>query len=260
MEMVSLAKLRLLQKKLSAGREYFWAIEKMLNNILGSFTDIAHPLLKPQIKGKRILLCVITSDTGLCANYNHTLINSAQEFMRKSKFPVNLVAIGKKAFTYFRKINVPILNFYVDLYSRYSEEACDKITQYLQDKFLAGDVDEVWVAYTSFSSASRHKAVMEKILNIEPVKVSPIEYLVEPDIQTILESLLPLYIFSKMRFIFLNAFSAEQSIRAMAMHEATDNAKELLDNLVLLRNKLRQRNITTEITEVVSSAEALRAY
>ena len=110
-----------------------------------------------------------------------------------------------------------------------------------------------------FFSASRRRPTIEKILNLAaPATTNLTQYLIEPDRSTLVNDFIPFYILSKMRFIMLNALVCEHSARGMAMEEATDNAQEILEELILSRNKVRQANITREIIEIISSADALK--
>jgi len=259
MEMVSSAKVNALQKRFSAQRDYFQRIEKILNNVASSFEEATHKLFLPGKNKQKILLCVVTSDTGLCGSYNSSVINTAERFISENaKRDISLVAIGKKGFNHFKKSGLSMAGAYTDLYSRYSPEACDKITNDLIKMFLSGEAGEVWVIYTYFESLARHKPAIEKILNIEKGKGITTEYLTEPDAEAILDSLIPLYVINKIRTILLSAFTTEQATRVMAMHEATVNARELLDSLTTTRNKMRQAQITGEIIEIISSAGALK--
>jgi F-type H+-transporting ATPase subunit gamma len=231
----------------------------MLRNLLSSFPGVNHRLLQQRVDKKDILLCLVTSDTGLCGSYNSAVIHMAEEFIRNhGAHTIRLLAIGRKGLNHFKKSGLVIADSYTEIYGRYASAFVDKITQRLIDIFLSGQADEVYMAYTNFVSAARHKPVIEKLLNVEADKGRELEYLIEPDAEGILDKLLPVYVSTKMRTIILSAFTAENSTRVMAMHEATDNAKGLLEDLVLLRNKMRQADITREIIEVISSVDALR--
>jgi len=260
MEMVSSSKLRPLQKKLQATQEYFLKMDGIKNSLLAGFGGTKSALVEERAVKRKILLCVVTSDTGLCGNYNSAVMRKAEEFMRdKAAGSISLVAIGKKGLSHFKRSNIEIEDAYTELFGHYSAELSDKIAKSLIDKFLTGKFDEVYVAYTYFESASRHRAVVEKLLNIEKQKGAyHIEYLAEPEMESILSDFLPLYVLTKTRTIMLSSFTAEHSTRVMAMHEATDNAKDLLGDLILLSNKIRQANITSELIEVISSAGAMK--
>ncbi|MFA5276042.1 MAG: FoF1 ATP synthase subunit gamma, partial [Candidatus Omnitrophota bacterium] len=124
--------------------------------------------------------------------------------------------------------------------------------------FLQNQVSEVYVAYTHLEKIIIHKPTLVKLLNIDIPVSTGRRYILEPGVNTLLNNLIPKYIYSKMRLIFLESFASEHASRAVAMKTATDNAKELSQGLVLLRNKVRQANITQDIMEIISSAEALK--
>jgi F-type H+-transporting ATPase subunit gamma len=166
--------------------------------------------------------------------------------------------VGGKAARFFRKKGLEPASSYEGLYGRYSEGIRNSLARDLAGLFLKGVVSEAYLAYTSFISTSRHQPVVEKILNIERPEPAAARYLTEPGAGRILEGLIPLYISAKIKQAMLNAFASEHAIRLFAMSEATDNAGELLDGLLLLRNKVRQAGITTEIIEVISSASAMK--
>jgi len=141
---------------------------------------------------------------------------------------------------------------------RYSDKVSDEIARNLIDIFISGKASSVHIAYTHSQTALIHKPTVEKFLNIERTSVERIQYILEPDLTSILNDIIPKYISMSFKLIILDAFNAEHSARTLAMKTATDNAKELLHSLVLLRNKVRQANITQEIMEIISSSEALK--
>jgi F-type H+-transporting ATPase subunit gamma len=170
---------------------------------------------------------------------------------------VRLSIIGKRGFNHFKRTGMAVEQVYIELNSRYCQEISAKILNNLTAPFLSGEVDEVYMAYTYFESAARHKPTIEKLLNIDSPVARQQEYIFEPGINEILKELIPVYLENKMKSILLNSFAAEQSARIMAMSEAKENTKELLEGLILLRNKVRQANITQEMMEIISSAETL---
>ncbi len=260
MEMISAAKLRPLENRLPAANAYFSNLEELLKRLLPYQKSTAHPLVAERSEKKKTALCVIASDSGLCGMYNNNLLRLADSFVnKKGKDNILLVSVGKKAFNYFRKKGLASREKFLEINGHYSYELCDKILAVLEDVYLAARADEVYVAYTRFVSPVRHKPVVDKILNISvPAAAEDESYLFEPGIEQILGELIPLYLSNKMRNVVLNSFSSEQAARMMAMGEATKNADELLEDLVLSRNKLRQYNITKELLEIISSAEVLR--
>ena len=259
MEMVSVAKLNRIEKNLLALRPYVTNLSSLMHNLISTCDCPTHSFLVTKAASNRICLCVITSDSGLCGSYNNNVIRSAEQFISsRGKENVDLVCVGRKGFNYFKRNNFNILNTYIGMNGRFSDKVCLAITDNLVDIFVSGKSAYVYVAYTHFKTALVNEPKVEKILNIESVSGIKTEYILEPDMEAILNEIIPKYISMKLRLIILEAFTAEHSARTIAMKTATDNAKELLQGLVLLRNKVRQANITQEILEIISSSEALK--
>lgn len=258
MEMISVAKLVPARNQLAATRQYFSKIAALLTNISSANAPSAHPYIKKRPSPFKRALCLITSDTGLCAGYNNNVIRMAEAFINEYKgSDIMLIAVGKKGFNYFKRKGANILNAHIGLNGRYSDETANKILKNLTGIFSSGTADEVYICYTHFESASKYRPRIEKFLNIDSQESGRIEFILEPDIDAILEELLPAYIFNKLKMIILDAFASEHSSRVIAMGQASENAQELLQELILLRNKVRQASITKEIMEIISSVEVL---
>jgi F-type H+-transporting ATPase subunit gamma len=168
-----------------------------------------------------------------------------------------MIAVGKKGFSFFKK-RAAVINAYTGLNGRYSAEIADKIAKDLLDIFISHEVDSVYVAYTRYGTELINRAVLEKFLDIDAGSAKSEKCISEPDAEGVLEKLIPRYLSIKVRLMILEAFTSEHAARAIAMKMATDNAKELLTDLVLLRNKVRQAAITQDIMEIISSSEALK--
>jgi len=259
MEMISVSKLRSVQGQIAHFRIYAERIDRMMGQVLAGCSDIFSPLLKVLKTKQKVLLCLVTSDTGLCGNYNHNVIRLMKKFLHdQAEKQVQAVAVGKKGFAELKKAGVEVVDSYLALQGRYSSAVAEKIAQSLIAKYLAKEADEIYMVYTIFESGSRHRPTVEKFLPIDFKAAKPDLYLAEPSMSEILDELLPAYISTKLRYVLLSAFACEHSARSMAMGEATDNARNLLEDLILTRNKVRQANITREIIEVISSSEALK--
>ena len=260
MEMISVAKLNRIDDRLFTARPYFAKLQALLNNLLAETKDISHPLLKERQAKERTTLCIITSDSGLCGLYNNNVIRISENFMRNfDRKKLDLVLVGRRGLNYFRKYGFNILKSYVGFNGNFSVNNADEVAGFLKARFINGQADEVFVAYTYFENALTHKPRVQKMLNIFPsLEVRPVNYIVEPGINEILEELMPEYVSMMMRLMLLEAFTSEHAARTVSMKMATENAKELLQGLVLQRNKLRQANITQDIMEIISSAEALK--
>ncbi|MBF0385109.1 MAG: ATP synthase F1 subunit gamma [Candidatus Omnitrophica bacterium] len=259
MEMISVAKLNQIDKKLYAIRPYYSGFEKMFINLASSFHSADNPLFEKRKEIRNIVLCVVASDNGLCGLYNNNLFRRVEAFIReKGREKISLILVGKKGLNYFAKKNMPILHKYLLMHGKYDPFISDQITGILKHLFLAGKADEVYVGYTNFKSALIQEPVVEKFLNIDFIPGKESQYLVEPKPENLLEGLVSTYIVVNMRLIFLQAFTSEHAARSLAMRLATDNAEELIRKLTIIRNKVRQANITQEIMEVISSGEALK--
>ncbi len=259
MQMVSVAKLNRIDKQLYALRPFSVKLVVLLNNLASHPDAPFSALLEKRKPGGDIALCVITSDNGLCSLYNQNVFHVAEEFIKNnSKTRIKLIVVGQKGVNYFKRRNTQLAGFHIGLNANYSDKTCDQITDELAGLFLGRQVDKVYVAYTHFENSLVQKAVVERLLHIGTEQIKPVEYILEPDLKSILVEMIPQYLKVKMRLILLESFTSEHASRTVAMKAATDNAKELLERLILSRNKIRQAAITQEILEISSSVEALR--
>lgn len=259
MQMISVAKLNRIEDALFALRPYALKLENLMHNLAGlSQGDLAEYFKKSSGSGD-IALCVVTSDSGLCGTYNQNILRAVEGFLDKNGADrVKLILIGQKGLSYFRPRPVKIISSYVGLNAKFIPSTCDKITAELVQLFLSGQAGSVYLAYTYFENSIVQKVTVERLLSIETKKDKFTEYIAEPDLESIFKDLVPQYLRVKMQLIFLEAFTSEHAARTISMKTATDNAKELLEGLVLLRNKVRQAGITQDILEITSSSEALK--
>jgi len=259
MQMISVAKLNRIQDQLFVLRPYALRLGNLMHNLAGLSEENLSGYFKKGSLQAPIALCLITSDSGLCGMYNQNVIRAAQEFLEKNNPKrIKLILVGQKGLSYFRTSPVEILNSYIGLNSKFKQDFCDKLTTELSNLFLSAQVGSVYLAYTYFENSLVQKVSIEQLLNIQPRTVAPVEYIAEPDLKSILEDLVPRYLKIKMQLVLLESFTSEHAARIVSMKTATDNAKELLEGLVLFRNKIRQAGITQDILEITSSAEALR--
>ena len=259
MQMISVVKLNRIENELFALRPYALRLEDLMDNLAGVSQESVSAYFDKRSGQSDIVLCLITSDSGLCGMYNQNVIRLAEDFLQKNKNKrVKLIVVGQKGLSYFRARRSEIHNSYIGLNAKFTQNLCDKITAELSQLFLSGQVGSVYLAYTYFENSLVQKVILQRLLSIEPKKVKPAEYIAEPDLKSIFADLVPRYLLIKMRLVFLEAFTCEHAARTISMKTATDNARELLEGLVLLRNKVRQAGITQDILEITSSAEALR--
>ena len=259
MEMVSVSKLKKVQGPLHFSRKYFLKLDQIFRRLASNKENRVHPFLNRNKKSSRILLCVVTSDTGLCGTYNNRMLEAAGRFWEEhAAQEIQVIVVGKKGLNYFRKEGAVVSKNYLDLYGRFSGELAHKISADLYRLCAADPQLEIFLAYTQFKSVLRLQPTIERLFEFEGGSEKPVEYIVEPNAARLWEDLIPAYVEAKIRRVLLEAFTSEHSARVVAMKQATDNAKELLETLVLLRNKLRQYSITKEVIEIISASEALK--
>ncbi|MFH0941224.1 MAG: ATP synthase F1 subunit gamma [Candidatus Omnitrophota bacterium] len=270
MEMISVSKLRRVQDLLFAMRAYFGKTDSLLENLFAERPDFSHPLLNTAPNTGGVAVCVVTSDSGLCGLYNHRILKAAAEFI--SRYPadkVKVIAVGRKGFSYFKRKRFAVERAYLGLHGRLQQTSLKELTVFLTGIFLKKDVDfavdfvvdEVYMVYTHFKSSMHYIPTIDRLFPVyvsSAIPAKPSYYLFEPDYPQLLDELLKVYVSGKIRLLLLEAFTAEHSERTIAMKSATDNAKDLIESLIIFKNKVRQAAITKEVLEVVSTVEALK--
>ena len=260
MQMVAASRLKKTEGRMLQTKPYARKLEELLGR-LAQTGQFSHPFFETR-EIKNTGLIIITSDRGLCGSYNTNIILKAEAFLKGLKNNSKLVLLGKKGFDYFRKRDWDILDKVVDLGGKLDYKRVEAITAQITDYYLSGVLDEVYLLYTTYNSVLSYTPTIVKFLKIEPPKGAKeediIEYIYEPGVDEIFKKLLPKYISTKIYMSIAEAFTSENGARMMAMKLATDNATEMIDMLTLMRNKARQAAITKEITEIITSAEALK--
>lgn len=261
METVAAAKLRRAQVRAQAARPYADRITEMLANLAGAATELEHPLFQAR-EVRRTALVVITADRGLCGAYNATLVRLAEQRLRQAApDSLALVLVGKKGRDYFRRRRWPVLASYADLPPEASLEFARTLTDDLIQRFVSGEVDRVEIVYTHYVNALARRIQTEVFLPVgggEAKAALDRGTIFEPDPETIFAELLPRYAMAKLFAALADALASEHAARMVAMGAARKNAGDLLDILVLQRNRARQAMITKELLEIVAGAEALR--
>ena len=260
MQMVAAARVKKSEGRLLQAKPYANKLEELLMR-LSATGQFSHPFFETR-DVKNVCLVVVTSDRGLCGSYNANVILKAESFLRSQDKNVKLFLIGKKGFDYFRKRSWEILDKVTDISGKLDYKRIEDITNQLIGYYLSGTVDEIHLLYTSFRSLMSYRITMDKFLKIESPATKDddkaVQYIFEPDVNGIFGKLLPKYVTTKIYISLAQSFTSENASRMMAMKLATDNAVEMIDMLTLMRNKARQAAITKEITEIISSVEALK--
>ncbi len=273
MEMVAAAKLRRAQQRVSEARPYADRMNEMLESLAeGASGDISHPFFE-QREVKKHTLVVVVSDRGLCGSFNAHLLRAADTWLaQRSRSEVELVCVGKRALDYYNHRDYPIVASYVDWNGAMEYEKAKSLVSFLTRRFIDGETDAVNVLYARFISTARNIVTNQAYLPVDnpaasagsdsAVVTNPgtrKEYIFEPSPEKIYASLLPSYALTQMLTALLDSFASEHSARMIAMNTATKAAGDMIDELTLNYNKARQAQITKELLEIVSGAEALNA-
>ena len=267
MEMVAAAKLRRAQQRIEEVRPYAAKMDEMLSHLAGGSTgEIVHPYFEQREIKKRTLV-VISSDRGFCGSFNSNIIRLASQWIKKQQGQeLELVMIGKKGNDFFKSRPTAIERYWGDWGGTLDYERARDIVSFLNNRFVSGETDHISLLYTQFVSTSKYKLALEDYLPIPPPEVSEDGdnhaasggYIFEPDAEQIYSALMPGYATTKMVTALADSFASEHGSRMIAMNAATTNAGDMIQGLTLEYNKARQAQITKELLEVVSGAEALK--
>ena len=258
MQMVAAAKMRKAQAAALAGRPYQEMLTRVLAAIKGRVEPTSHPLLAVR-PVKKDLMLIFSTDKGLCGPLNTSLFREITDDDREK---TEFVVMGRKAVQFIARTR---RNLTADFALKDSVRFADirPIARFASEKFISGEVDQVRVLDPKFVNTLNQQPVLRNLL---PVPAEELglegeanrgEYLFEPDVHGVLDAILPHYIAFQLFQMALNARASEHSARMVAMKNATDNAKELIKDLTLEYNKVRQENITTELLEITTAQLAV---
>lgn len=262
MKLVSATKLRRSQEEILAARPYARRMLQVLNSLATRAGPESHPLLT-QRPEQKVELVIITSDRGLCGGFNTNIAKVGHEEVRKRPgMDISLTAVGKKGRDYIRRRHIPMRREMVDIFRKVTYGQAADLAKDLIQRYVSGERDTIYLIYNEFKSAISQRVVVEKLLPIDKLPaeaegLQPVDYLYEPGQSEIFDQLLPKHVEVQVFRSLLESAAAEQGARMSAMDSATRNAGELIDDLTLNMNKVRQAGITKEILEVVAGAAAL---
>jgi F-type H+-transporting ATPase subunit gamma len=262
MKMISAAKLRRAQDRALASRPYARLLQEILANVAEAARqnpyEGGHPLLAERPED-RILLVVVTADRGLAGGFNSNLLRLAQRFMNEHRDKeLSFELLGRKGRDYFRRRGANISGEHLDLFRSVRYEDAEKIADSIIERFSKAEIDAVYLFVNEFKSVAAPNVTHWRLLPIEiPKSSAPADYIYEQKPEELLGSLLPRYVRVQLYRALLESAAAEHAARMTAMEAATENATEMIDNLTLYMNRVRQASITREIIEIVSGAAAL---
>jgi F-type H+-transporting ATPase subunit gamma len=270
LEAVSAAKVRKAILAVTATRSYASKAWQVLTHVAAQpGRESLHPLLTHRSKPRHALAIVLTGDRGLAGAYNTNVIRFTAQQFDQYPLPVRYIAVGRRGRDLLLRRRKDLIAEYTGLPAAPSFMDVSAIGRMAVDEFLRGEVDEVFLVYTDFVNMARQIPTMKKLL---PLEVSSGEGLVmdvnqprgpaaayeyEPDQREILDQIIPRFTALQVYQAVLESLASEHAARMVAMHAATDNAKELAGAYQLEYNKMRQQTITNDILDIVGGAEAL---
>ncbi len=265
MQMVAASKMRRAQEQVVASRPYSEKLRAVLAGLAaqtGGDDDSTHPLLE-QRPVSNVLLVEVTPDRGLAGGLPSNINRVSARFMQGHEAPATVITIGRKGRDFMVRTGLELRASFAGLGDKPTLGDCLPITSMITELYTAGAVDEVHVAYTRFVNTLVQEAVITQLL---PIKTDAMEtagksvdYIYEPDPQTVLSTLLPRFLDVAFYQAVLESNASEQSARMVAMRNATDAAEEMVDSLTLELNKARQASITAELLDLVGGVAALEA-
>lgn len=263
LKMVAAVKLRRAQQRILQARPYAYRLNDLMGRIAGKIDRDLHPLLAVR-EPNRVCYVIVTSDQGLCGSFNQNIIRKAEnEILQNPDQDKDFIFIGKKGRDHFVKRNYNAIGEYVSFFRDLKFEQAVDISSLIRDLYIHEKLDRVYLIYNEFKSAVQQEVVIEQLLPIIPSipeekKYLP-EFIFEPDPISILDTLLPQNLNVQIWRVLLESYASEMGARMTAMEYATENANKLIGELRMQFNRIRQENITTEILEIISGSEALKA-
>ena len=265
MKMVSAAKLKKAQDAIVAMRPYSSKLTELLQNLSATLDGDSGGSFATQREVSRVLLVVVTSNRGLCGGFNSSITKETVRTIKEKykNVSVDLLTIGKKGGDVLGKSH-NIIEKRNDIFDDLTFNNVAIIAEKLMDMYVDGSYDKIELVYNQFKNAATQIPQVEQYLPINPVEVSATvttnsDYIFEPSKEEIVEALIPKALKTQLYKALRDSFASEHGARMTAMHKATDNAKDLRDDLLLTYNKARQAAITNEILEIVGGAEALKS-
>ncbi len=264
MKLVAASKLRKAQHAILEARPYAIKMMDVLNHLAARCNSDLHPLLDER-EGNRHLFLLITSDKGLCGGFNGSLTRKMAKHLKDNAQNENsLIVAGKKGNDVFRNRPVTITEEIIGWTKDFDYLKAQAIGENLTTLFSEKKVDKVFMVYNEFKSVMQQEVVVEQLLPVVPEKLAhkddtfAVDYIYEPDEESILDELLKRYMTVEVYRAFLESSASEHGARMTAMDSASRNAGEMIEGLTLTYNKARQAYITKELIEIVNGAEALK--
>jgi F-type H+-transporting ATPase subunit gamma len=259
MQFVAASKLKRAQDATLSARPYSQKIDELLADLSAVIGADEHPLLARREDGKRLIV-LITSDRGLAGPFNTNTIRFAAQEITQHGGDLAVVTVGRKGRDAMRRSRVPMEAHFEGFGDRPTFADVLPLARLITDDYLAGTYARVDVVFSQFVSTLTQRPALDRLLPIEPAEdtegIPGNQFIFEPNPGAVLEQLLPRYIAARLFQAVLESKASEESSRMVAMRNATDNAEDLIQDYTLAYNKVRQANITREMIEIASGAQA----
>ena len=261
MKMVAAAKLRKSQDNMEKARPYSERLKSLITDLIQDVDRALMPLLTKRNNINKTAFVIVTADRGLAGSFNTNIIKKAEkEIKQVGKENAELFCLGKKGYEHFSKRNYKINKNYTNFWTQLNYNKAINVGNDVVTAYLAKEIDCVKVIYNYFKNVGSQEVILDSLLPLDFEKKSKKIYqdvIYEPSKIEIVKSLVPKYFNTQIWQYLLESFASEQAARMLAMENATENAKEMINDLNLEFNKARQTAITTEMLEIVGGAEAL---
>ena len=263
MEMVSAAKMRKAQQRVTASRPYSEQLRQIMSDLATQQPDPEQEAQFPLLQKRPVQtveLIVVTPDRGLTGALNTNILRRGSRFiLTEAGAPVQVIAVGKKARDYFVRTRQNVIAEFIGIGDTTTLDAVRPIADIAIDDFATGKVDAVYVVYSRFINTLVQRPEVMRILPVEPPEAQEgySDYIFEPSPEAVLNDLLPRYVEVQLYQAILEGIASEHSARMVAMRSASDNAKEIQQELTLSYNKARQAQITREVSEIAAGANAM---
>jgi len=261
MEMVSASKMRKSQEQALATRPFSEKLVGIIDNITSSSTQTIHPLMRPCASPRHAMLIIVSTDKGLCGGLNVNLFRTIANWGLESNHEkLHVVHVRKKARTLIPNKQTELTAVFHEISETPTFEEARSIARLSIDTFLAGDVDEVFIAYPKFISTLVNEPTITRLLPLtgtHPTQTTSATYTFEPTSAELITELFPYMVEMSIYQILIDASASEHSARMVAMKNASDNATDLISNLTLDYNQARQSQVTTELLDATTARMAL---
>jgi F-type H+-transporting ATPase subunit gamma len=260
MQMVAASRMRRAQQRVLASRPYSDAVRTMIGELSQQRADstTVHPLLRVRAE-RRVGYVVFTSDRGMAGGLNSNVLRRAtEELLARSSEP-EVITVGRKGQDFYARRGRKLLATFTGIGERADYLDIVPLARVAMDAYVQENIDALYVVYPRFVSTLTQQPSVMQLLPLQPLEGAgtPLEFIIEPNADAILNTLLPRYVEVQLYQTLLETAASEQSARLVAMRNATENAMELIQGLTLTYNKARQAAITKEISEISGAAEAL---